>query len=387
MEEFDWVKVESFANCEVKECEDYDKFRAKQRRELVDLFKLDPIEQLKADRYKKRFRFVNYVKTNNQNFAQAIANVKPDLIVVDCYVPIPCVITSKIPWINLSSASPLRAYSKVAKAPPYYSGYSVSDSIEKFEIFRQVRVENFSPSKKDYDQWLRSEGCEPVADLDIETLSPYLNVYVYPMKVDYQELGPVPEKWLRLDHCMRPITNYPLGIDEDFLASPGKKVFFGFGSGHASAFVDLMQKLIDIMSQSRHKFIIVKGEFDKQIRLYNNMAGGKFLNQRKIIPHVDLVIIHGGNNSFVESIYFGKPMIVMPFIGDQHDNARRVEDLKIGKYLDPWKTNKSELLDAIENILNDHNLIERMKKIGQSTRSSNSHVNLMKAVNSLMVIK
>ena len=48
--------------------------------------------------------------------------------------------------------------------------------------------------------------------------------------------------------------------------------------------------------------------------------------QPSVIPQVDAVIHHGGNNSFTECLYFGKPAIIMPYVWDGHDNATRVEE-------------------------------------------------------------
>ena len=45
-----------------------------------------------------------------------------------------------------------------------------------------------------------------------------------------------------------------------------------------------------------------------------------------MIPQVDAVIHHGGNNTFTECLYFGKPAIIMPYVWDGHDNAQRVDE-------------------------------------------------------------
>ena len=46
--------------------------------------------------------------------------------------------------------------------------------------------------------------------------------------------------------------------------------------------------------------------------------------------------IHGGNNSFTECLYFGKPALIMPYVWDGHDNATRVQEtghgLKLSRY-------------------------------------------------------
>ena len=128
-----------------------------------------------------------------------------------------------------------------------------------------------------------------------------------------------------------------------------------------------------------------KGIHHEKIELPGNMTGSKYLNQMKIMPRVDMVIHHGGNNSFIETLYFGKPFIVMPLFGDQHDNGRRAIDKKIGKCFLPYRVSETDLLEGIDEILGDTELIERVKLIGQHLRATKSHdilnVKLVEIVN------
>ena len=60
------------------------------------------------------------------------------------------------------------------------------------------------------------------------------------------------------------------------------------------------------------------------------MWGAEFLPQTTIMPQVDLVITHGGNNTTTEALHFGKPMVLLPLFWDQYDNAQRVDELGFG---------------------------------------------------------
>jgi UDP-N-acetylglucosamine:LPS N-acetylglucosamine transferase len=82
-----------------------------------------------------------------------------------------------------------------------------------------------------------------------------------------------------------------------------------------SADVDLMKRLVSILGKTKHKFIVSKGPQASEYDLASNMVGAEFLPQISIIPKVDLVITHGGNNTTTESVHFGKPMIVLPLFG------------------------------------------------------------------------
>lgn len=55
------------------------------------------------------------------------------------------------------------------------------------------------------------------------------------------------------------------------------------------------------------------------------------LPQPLLLESVDLFLTHGGFNSVRESLRTGTPMAVWPQFGDQHGNARRTEELNVGR--------------------------------------------------------
>ena len=87
-----------------------------------------------------------------------------------------------------------------------------------------------------------------------------------------------------------------------------------------------MRRLVEVLGETPHRFIVSKGPQHDQYELADNMWGAEFLPQPAILPMVDLVITHGGNNTTTECFHHGKPMIALPLFWDQYDNAQRVDE-------------------------------------------------------------
>jgi uncharacterized protein (TIGR00661 family) len=116
--------------------------------------------------------------------------------------------------------------------------------------------------------------------------------------------------------------------------------------------------------------IVSKGPQHEQIRLADNMAGAEFLPQTSILPQVDLVITHGGNNTVTEALYFGKPMVVLPLFWDQYDNAQRIHETGLGVRLDTYGHEPEELLGAVDRLLADRALGERLAALSASLQAA-----------------
>ena len=115
-----------------------------------------------------------------------------------------------------------------------------------------------------------------------------------------------------------------------------------------------MQRLVDVLGTTRHRFIVSKGPQADRITLTDNMVGAQMVPQTKVIPQVDLVISHGGNNTVTETLHFGKPLIVLPLFWDQYENAQRIDELGFGVRLDTYGFADAELTDAVERLLGRH---------------------------------
>ena len=116
------------------------------------------------------------------------------------------------------------------------------------------------------------------------------------------------------------------------------------------------------------------------------MWGAEFLPQTKLIPLVDIVITHGGNNTTTEAFHFGKPMIVLPLFWDQYDNAQRVDETGFGVRLATYAFEDDELTGAIERLLGDVALRDRMSAIGAQIRSRDGVARAADAIEAVGVL-
>ena len=82
------------------------------------------------------------------------------------------------------------------------------------------------------------------------------------------------------------------------------------------------------------------------------------------------MITHGGNNTVTESLAFGKPMVLLPVFWDQYDNAQRMHETGFGIRLDTYGHAPEELPAAVDRLLGDAALRERLGALSGRLRSA-----------------
>jgi UDP:flavonoid glycosyltransferase YjiC (YdhE family) len=130
-------------------------------------------------------------------------------------------------------------------------------------------------------------------------------------------------------------------------------VYLSFGSLGAGD-VGLLQRLIAALGRLPYRALVNVGAYKAQYReLPGNVIVDSWFPQPSVIPQVDVVIHHGGNNSFTECLLFGKPAIIMPFAWDGHDNATRVQETGHGFRLGRADWTEADLALRINDCLHD----------------------------------
>ncbi|WP_242676298.1 glycosyltransferase [Streptosporangium minutum] len=291
-----------------------------------------------------------------------IERVQPDVIVEDNVITFPALLTAGKPFVRIVSCNPLEVRGE--GVAPVFSGLPADDRSE-WDAFRAEYDRTHREIWTAFNEWVVAQGARPLPDLDFIHEGD-LNLYVFPEIADYVDARPLGDSWHRLDSSVRE-TDGGFELPESLAGRDGALVYFSLGS-LGSADVSLMQRVIDVLGTTPHRFIVSKGPLHEEIKLADNMWGAEFVPQTKIIPMVDLVITHGGNNTTTEALHFGKPMILLPLFWDQYDNAQRIHELGYGVRLATYAFTDEELTGALDRLLGDTELRERLAAAGEEIR-------------------
>ena len=143
--------------------------------------------------------------------------------------------------------------------------------------------------------------------------------------------------------------------------------FGSLGSGDTAT----LKRLVEALGEMPVRALVnVGGYVDSYGAPPPNVILDSWFPQPSVIPQVDAVIHHGGNNTFTECLYFGKPAIIMPYVWDGHDNAQRVDETGHGIKMHRADWTQEQLAASIQRLLTDKAMAERLKKASRAMQAA-----------------
>ena len=333
-------------------------------RDTAPVFRTSTQEQLAVFIAPTFQALVDGAKHVDERLREIIDELEPDLIVEDNVVAFPALPACGRPWARIMSCNPTEL--KDPEVPPPFSGLPSDDTGGWDEYWHAYRAAH-RDLHAEFSAFCQERGAPPLPPDDFIHESPWLNMYLYPDEVDYRRAQPLAPIWHNLQASVR-ATDPAWELPEE-LRGEEPLLYLSLGS-LGSADVPLMEKLVAELAGAPYRVIVSKGPQHTEFELAANMAGAEFLPQTEILPKVDLVITHGGNNTVTECLYFGKPMIVLPIFWDQHDNAQRIEETGFGVRLDTYRHSGEELTGAVKRLLDDEALAAKLAQTSERLRSA-----------------
>ncbi len=312
---------------------------------------------------------------------KVIAEIKPDLIINDNVALYPATQQAGCPWVRMISCSENEITDP--DIPPHLSGCGENDKA-CFEAYKAAFEEHVKDIHDDFMDFLETQGCVRLPFPEFVLPSPYLNLLLYPKPLRFNRRTPLdPAKFVYLYGCVRKESEtYEVPTFKKHNDKP--LIYFSYGSLGVTD-VELIKRIIELIGKAPYRMLVNVGDYmDQYERPPDNVTLSSWYKQTAVLPHVDAFIQHGGNNSFNESLYYGIPPIVMPFVWDGHDNATRVNDTRHGIGMNRYEWTDEELLANIETVLNDDEMRANVKTTSEYMQAQDGRMRAANATNDLL---
>jgi UDP:flavonoid glycosyltransferase YjiC (YdhE family) len=330
-------------------------------------FRKSPIDQI--DNYVRDCweAIVDSAKWAQKDLPGILQKVQPDVICVDNVILFPAIKQFGKPWVRIISCSENEIEDEAI--PPHLSGMSVHDR-EGHKAYHAKFNATIAPIHEDFNAFLAANGEDAYPPGQFFEASPYLNLLLYPEAVKFDRAVPLdPARFQYLEGCVRkeaPFEMPVFGANQD-----GPLIYISFGSLGAGD-TDLLKRLIAMVGRSRFRALVNVGDYmGEYTDVPPNVVIQSWFPQPSVIPMVDVVIHHGGNNSFTECLYFGKPAIIMSYVWDGHDNAMRVQETGHGLRSDRYDWTDADLLAKLETCLTDETMQAKLSATSAQMQSQN----------------
>lgn len=347
-------------------------------------FSKAPIDQI--DNYVKECweAIVDSAKWAEKDLPGVLASIQPDAICVDNVVLFPAIkryaAQNNKPWIRIISCSENEIEDEAI--PPHLSGCGESDTA-CHAAFRRRFNEVIKPIHDDFNEFLAScnETAYPLGEFF--EASPHMNLLLYPEPVKFKRAKALSESQFQyLEGCVREEKDYQV---PEFTAHNDKPlIYVSYGSLGAGD-VELLKRMISALAKMPVRALVNVGDYmDAYQQIPENVVIDSWFPQPSVISQADAVIHHGGNNSFTECLYFGKPAIIMPYVWDGHDNATRVQETGHGIKLDRYNWTDDDLTAKIEHLLSDSSMQQTLAATSNHMQSRHGPSKAADILNSLL---
>lgn len=289
--------------------------------------------------------------------ARILNRIQPDLTVLDNVIMFPAIAHQGCPWVRIVSCAETEL--RDAAVPPYLSGLAPGEDRAIAEFTQDYRQAVAGPHDR-YNRFRAASGLAPLPAGEFLEQSPDLNLLLAPSIVRFDRAAPLEEpRFVFLEGCVREERPYAV---PRLPADDGPLVYLSFGS-LGSMDVAFLQRMIDAVAGLPARFLVNVGALiENYANVPDNVHLQEWFPQPSVIAQCDLVIHHGGNNSFCEALYFGVPSLVIPYCWDGHDTARRAVDCGVGDRIDRWDMSAPVLRHKIMALLRDEPMKARLAR-------------------------
>lgn len=167
------------------------------------------------------------------------------------------------------------------------------------------------------------------------------------------------------------------GLQEDldphlaeFLEAGPAPLIFTLGSFAVLAPGNFFAEAARLARRLGKRAVLLAGEQDS-IQSQQTILVCRYAPYSLLFPQASAIVHHGGAGTTGQALRAGKPQLVVPHMGDQYDNACRVERLGVGRALPARNFSADTASVAISALLNGHAVQARAREVGALVAAEN----------------
>jgi rhamnosyltransferase subunit B len=156
-----------------------------------------------------------------------------------------------------------------------------------------------------------------------------------------------------------------------FLAEGSAPLVFTLGTAKVMEPGDFYQRSLEIARALGRRAVFLGGPAPEESAglgassaLPTSAFAAGYVPHSLIFPHAAAIVHHGGVGTTAQALRAGKPQLIVPFAGDQPDNAARLVRMGVGRTLAPSAYATRRAAAELADLCNDPSIAARAARMG-----------------------
>ena len=281
-----------------------------------------------------------------------------------------------IPFVSFACALPLERDERIP--PPYLDWPYANDQagLKRNRGGEMVASLLLRAQRATIRRWAAQFGLSGLQTLE-DCLSPIGTIAQLPGALDFPR-APSARPLLQVGPLRDPPPLKPFALDID-RARPFVFMSLGTLQGHRYAIFEAVARACHRLN-AQLMVAHCGGLTPRQAERLGATWVVDFVPQRDVLAQADVCVTHGGQNTVLDALEAGKPMLVLPIAFDQPGLAARIVHHAVGIKLSPRRLSPKRIEEALQRLLTDPAYAERSRAASDAIASSGGLAEAVKSI-------